>query len=264
MDDIAAQLLRAGISETEIISYLQQVQTFCAQVHRAFASAHASEVRAALDLMIELHVDQARRPDGTLYIAHPLAVASQVLAAMVSMDREVVIAALLHDSVEDQAAKLAGLPGRSVSTDGLTRTQQALEAIEVSTRSARVRDLVAGLSNPDFAAQLAERGIERGIDEESQMVYLRARNALYAEHVFQAIRDPDRALIKLYDLVANALTLDALPDAAMRSRLLQKYMPVLAIMLDRLQETAHPLNIIAQRQEQLRARLSDALRHFQS
>jgi len=99
MDHFAAQLRQAGASETEMIGYLQRAQTFCTQVQCAFAPGHASEVIAALELMVELHVDQARRPDGTLYIEHPLAVASQVLNAMVFLDREVVIAAILHDTV---------------------------------------------------------------------------------------------------------------------------------------------------------------------
>jgi (p)ppGpp synthase/HD superfamily hydrolase len=253
MDHLVEQLCRRGVIKADALRYLQHARTFDAQVQCTFAPVHASGVIAALELMVELHIDQARRPDGTLYIEHPLAVASQVLDAMVYKDPEVVIAALLHDAVENQAAKLArGRP----SSAGKSRTLLALEAIEEYTQSARVKDMVAGLSNPDFAVHLAYQGIEKGVNEQ---MYTLARNALYAEHVSQAIRDPDRALIKLFDLVANALTLDAIPDVTTRTRLLRKYVPVLAIMLDRLQETARPLNITAHRREQLLTRLSDEL-----
>jgi (p)ppGpp synthase/HD superfamily hydrolase len=57
--------------------------------------------------MVELHLEQAPRPDGTPYIEHPLAVASQILEAMAHKDPDVVVAALLHDAVEDQTARLA-------------------------------------------------------------------------------------------------------------------------------------------------------------
>jgi (p)ppGpp synthase/HD superfamily hydrolase len=263
MDYIAELLRQAGVVRADAIRYLQYARTFCVQVHSVFAPADATEVIAALELMVELHVDQVRRPDGTLYIEHPLAVASQVLDAMVYKDSEVVISALFHDAVEDQAAKLARRVRSGATGGGQSQTLLALEAIEEYTHSARVRSIVAGLSNPDFAAQLAHRSVEKGSSEDMPGMSTLTRNALYAEHVSQAIRDPDRALIKLFDLVANALTLDAIPDVATRTRLLRKYRPVLAMMLDRLQEAASPLNITAQRREQLLTRLGDALHRFQ-
>jgi hypothetical protein len=171
MDRLAEQLHHAGVSSAHVTRYLQQVRTFRAQLQTAFAPADAARILAALELMVELHLEQAPRPDGTL---------------------------------------------------------------------------------------LEQRGTKRTAGA-GQAAFLAARHALYAEHVREAIRDPDVALIKLFDVAANALTLDAIPDAPARTRLLNKYTLVMGIMLDRLRETATPLNITPQKREELLARFVDAL-----
>lgn len=241
----------------EQLRYLQHARTFRALIERTFLPTDAATVWAAHELMVELHVDQARRPDGALYIEHPLAVASQVLDAMAQKDPQVVVAALLHDAVEDQATRLVQRVQGEPPGTAEDQTRLALDAIEEYTQSARVRNIVAGLTNPDFDVLLARtwKGVRPGQSEE----YTLARNALYAEHVSQAICDPDVALIKLFDLLANALTLDTIPKSAVRRRLLKKYTSVIGIMHARLQDAASPLNIIPQKRAQVLARLGDAL-----
>lgn len=103
--------------------------------------------------MTELHLVQAPRPDGSLYIEHPLAVAFQVLDAMTAKDPELVIATLLHDSAEDQADRLAQKASQKARDETLTQT--ALRAIEEITGSVRVKNIVSGLTNPDFDALLS-------------------------------------------------------------------------------------------------------------
>lgn len=76
-----------------------------------------------------------------------------------------------------------------------------------------------------------------------------ARNTLYSEHVRDAIRDPDVALIKMFDFAANVLHLGATSDVTRRAQLRNKYYPVLSIMLDRLHETGNPLNILSSKKE---------------
>jgi hypothetical protein len=58
------------------------------------------------------------------------------------------------------------------------------------------------------------------------------------------------------------LALDAVPDAPTRTRLLTTYMPVMAIMLDRLRETTTPLNITPHKREELLARFANALQTY--
>jgi len=259
MESLAAQLRHAGVSSAHVTRYLQQVRAFRAQLQTAFAPADAARILDALELMVELHLDQAPRPDGTPYIEHALAVASQVLEAMAHQDPDVVVAALLHDAVEDQPARLAQQVRERPAGEGKAAAQLALDAIEERTQSARVRSMISGLTNPDFDTLLEQQGTQKRTAGAGQAAFIASRNALYAEHVRDAIRDPDVALIKLFDVAANALTLDAIPDAPTRTRLFNKYTPVMGIMLDRLRETATPLNITPQKREELLARFADAL-----
>lgn len=107
MDRLEEHLRQAGVSSAQATRFLQHVRAFRAQLLTTFAPSEAARILAALELMVELHLNQAPRPDGSQYIEHPLAVAAQVLEAMVRKDPDVVVAALLHDAVEDQAERLA-------------------------------------------------------------------------------------------------------------------------------------------------------------
>lgn len=259
MEGLEEQLRNADISNEYAGYFLKQVQTFRAQLNSAFAFPDVERILNALELMIELHLDQAPRPDGTPYIEHPLDVASQVLEAMAQKDPDVVVAALLHDAVEDQPALLAQKAKRRPSGAEKTASELALDAIEELTQSARVREMISGLTNPDFAALVKQKGILKGTDDAEKAIYLAAKNALYAEHVREAIRDPDVAIIKLFDFAANSLKLDTLSDATIRTRLRDKYIPVVSIMLNRLRDTTRPLNITSQKEEEMLSRFSDVL-----
>ena len=176
MDGLEEHLRHAGVSSTHATRYLQQVRTFRAQLHLAFAPADAARILVALELMVELHLDQAPRPDGTPYIEHPLAVASQVLEAMVHKDSDVVVAALLHDAVEDQTATLAQQVRERRAREGKVAAQLALDAIEESTQSTRVRRIISGLTNPDFDILLEQRGMKKSTGNGGQAAYTTARN----------------------------------------------------------------------------------------
>ena len=246
------------VSSTCYTSYLRQVNTFLEQLLTIFAPADGERILDALGLMLELHIDQAPRPDGTPYIEHPLAVASQVLEAMAQKDPDLVVAALLHDAVEDQMAKLVQKVIRRQIREGETEKHLALDAIEWITRSKRVRNIVSGLTNPDFDILLRERGVKQRTGYKRQTAYATAKNELYAEHIRDAIQDPDVALIKIFDFAANALNLDALPDKTKRTRYLNKYTPVRGILLDRLKDISRPLNITQQKRKELLIRFTYA------
>lgn len=94
--------------------------------------AEAEEVSRALDLAAEAHQGQSRA-SGDPYIAHPVAVA-RILAEL-NMDTDTIVAALLHDVVEDTPITLAQIEtqfGSDVAAlvDGVTK----LSWLEVRTR----------------------------------------------------------------------------------------------------------------------------------
>ncbi len=90
-DAVAAPVTIEALSET-LAGYLPEDQI--------------STVRAAYDYAARAHEGQFRRT-GHPYITHPLAVAN-ILAGM-RMDHETLIAALLHDVIEDTEASKSGL-----------------------------------------------------------------------------------------------------------------------------------------------------------
>ena len=77
-------------------------------------SANFQQIRQAYELAREMHGTQMRK-DGSPFITHPLAVA-QIVAEELHLDSESIIAALLHDTIEDtsvtheQIAKLFSPP----------------------------------------------------------------------------------------------------------------------------------------------------------
>jgi (p)ppGpp synthase/HD superfamily hydrolase len=67
---------------------------------------YKKRVQDAMVLALEIHKNQRPRPDGP-YLYHILRVINRIVEEYMITDPELVIAALLHDSVEDQAEKLA-------------------------------------------------------------------------------------------------------------------------------------------------------------
>src|SRR5262245_66666178 len=112
---------------------------------RIHARGHARELRHAYDVAERMHQGQTRK-SGEPYITHPLAVA-QILAEL-GMDTTTLVAALLHDTVEDTSYTMDELRddfGGEVAllVDGVTKFERAFygEDAEVETiRQMIVRD----------------------------------------------------------------------------------------------------------------------------
>lgn len=188
-------------------------------------------VEEALLLMCEVHADQEDRPDGTQYVEHPLRVAQNVLRSLDSPDFEIVASALLHDSVEDQAKKLAA---KNHHPDILDKGEEEMALHYIGSRfGGRASRIVISLTNPDFAAELTRDGQEINVVN---------KNKLYARHVAEIIEDPDVLPIKLFDFAENALRLDEVADPARRLKLTKKYAPVVDVFINRLLEGRHNLN----------------------
>ncbi len=210
----------------------ESLENFVREINEKFSAEDQREIYDALTLMFTLHIYQKDRPEGSPYVSHPLAVAQKAIGMSPNPDKGLVIAALMHDSVEDQADKLASLTEQTDTS--LTDEQKALTEIQTKYGE-RVANIVSHLSNPDFDAVLASQGITK---ENSQ--YKELKNKLYAEHVAEAIEDPDVLRIKLADFSENALKLSKLPtetDAQIKQKqkYIDKYVPVMKIFADRLQ-----------------------------
>jgi len=105
---------------------------------------YKKKVEEAMNLALEIHKDQKPRPDGP-YVNHILRVSNRIVEEYGIKDPELVISALLHDSVEDQAKKLAELV---TNTENISEREKALLFVK-NNFGERVSKIVSKLSNPE-------------------------------------------------------------------------------------------------------------------
>ena len=222
----------AGNRKDELIK--PEIDKFIEIVGANFDVEDAKKINDALNLMIELHLEQKDRPEGRPYISHPLEVANDVVEKYEVRNRDLVIAALLHDTVEDQSVKLfAKRLGRDygvLSREIVIKDPEALELkyqaelAEIALREIgflygdKVKEVVGSLSNPDFDSLIEESKLN-GIEK--------SKNELYKEHVGEAIQNPDVCVIKYADFARNALALGNLPEGPIKDKFRKKYGPVI-------------------------------------
>jgi plasmid stabilization system protein ParE len=141
--------------------------------------ADQARLLEALDLAAQLHRDQRRVREP--YLNHLLRVTLRIIVYYHVTDIEVLIAALLHDAVEDQPWRLLGRP-----EEGPPPTTQALAVIS-ERFGPRVARLVEAVTNPDWDP-------------------LRDRNEQYRAHVEEALEDePWARVIKISDFTDNGV-----------------------------------------------------------
>jgi GTP pyrophosphokinase len=95
-------------------------------VENSYSKEELESIKAAYEYACEAHTDQVRL-SGEPYIVHPLSVS--VITARLGMDSSSVIAAMLHDTVEDTGSTLEDIEqkfGKTVAelVEGLTKIQQ--------------------------------------------------------------------------------------------------------------------------------------------
>lgn len=170
----------------------------------------------ALELAMEIHCDQKPRPDGP-YVNHILRVSTRIIEEYGIKDLELLIAALLHDSVEDQSEKLANL---SNNDNNISKREKAFLFIN-DNFGKRVKNTVFKLTN---------------IEHEDKNISQDQKNKIYLEHVKEAIKDSDVFPIKLADFSDNALNLESVKDIEKRLKLSHKYLPVIDIFINQIEK----------------------------
>src|SRR5438128_11152922 len=105
----------------------QEPQTLIDKVLRYDPTADVEQIRRAYEIARAAHAGQSR-DSGASYIDHPLAVAG--ILADLQMDTAAIVAALLHDVVEDTGIELPAIQGKfgqeiARLVDGVTKLSQA-------------------------------------------------------------------------------------------------------------------------------------------
>lgn len=170
------------------------IEDLCKLMQRRFDESHIDEVRAAYQMAEQAHTGQSRL-SGEAYISHPLAVARIVFE--LNMDHRSVMAALLHDVVEDTSVSLEQITGRfgedvALIVDGLSK----LTHLKFKSRA-------------------------------------EAQAANFQKMLLAMVDDIRVILIKLADRIHNMRTLGAMPDEK-RRRIARETLEVYAPIANRL------------------------------
>lgn len=144
MRSMSARLARSLTgSRVKIDPVLDPLVSIHRQIH---PKADIAVLQRAYDTAERLH-DGVFRKSGDPYITHPLAVAT--IAAEIGMDTTTLVAALLHDTVEDTSYSLADLEadfGAEVArlVDGVTKLDKV--ALGAAAEAETIRKMIVAMS----------------------------------------------------------------------------------------------------------------------
>ncbi len=146
-----------------------------------FGQAERHRLEDALALASRLHAGDRRQSEP--YINHPLRVAIRIMSHYGIRDPDVIVAALLHDAVEDHGAELArSAPDGTTAPHGTTEAALGVLAERYGPRAA---ELVGAVTNPEY---------DPGRD----------RHVQYREHVAASLdASPWARVIKASDFTDN-------------------------------------------------------------
>jgi GTP pyrophosphokinase len=118
--------------------------------YRTLSDEDKVMIRKAFETAVEAHQNQ-RRKSGEAYIFHPIAVA-KIVASEIGMDATSIVAALLHDVVEDTEYSLADIEqmfGETVAkiVDGLTKISSLKKDGNISLQAENFRKMLLTLSD---------------------------------------------------------------------------------------------------------------------
>jgi len=176
-------------------------------VLEVLGEADRAEVCAARDLSLSAHFKQKNRPDGQPYVNHPLQVTLNVARKFNLFTCDALIAALLHDSVEDQPDRIVSLLGGSPDEVG-NNESEAFRLIGEQF-GGRVSEIVGRLTNPNFNEMVNQSQMEGDSRSDDELFI-----EFYKEHFLEIMdKDPEAFLIKLADFSENAFKIENVDDS---------------------------------------------------
>jgi hypothetical protein len=184
---------------------------------------------------------------------------------MLEKDPDTIIAALLHDAVEDQSSLILKISGLTQAPDGVSETEAALVIIGQNFGN-EVADVIAHLTNPNFKKILltSDDEVKTGKVAVWSKEYSQKYNNLYRSHVVDHVfKNPKATLIKYFDFYENTSTIVsdiAVIDSARAVRYSLKYINLFADFIELFSSNYKQLNIA----NDTRCAILDNLVFFQS
>lgn len=227
----------------------KEIEVFKKSISEKYNGIESEKILDALNFMLEVHLPQDDRFDGRPFAGHPIAVAEKVME--LSDNAELVVAALIHDSVEDRSDSIfverikRKYPDRNflhLPIDEILKNKYKDIFKDWSFKEIRERfgDNVAyyteSMTNHDFNS-LAD-GL--GLSGENRQDFI---NKLYGEHVEEIINNSELFILKLADLSVNIDLHSLEPNCEKYLKLKRKYKSVIEAFLEKLKnlDPAHPI-----------------------
>lgn len=192
---------------------------------RKLPDVDETKIKEAILLASDLHKTDTRsnrgRYDSTAYIEHPLRNTLRSIRYYGTTSQTVIIGSLLHDTVEDHPFEISEKYfGVKAETEEEARSN-SFKYIEQQF-GPEVYAMVKGMSNPITPKYMPSH----------------EKNAIYAQHVGEAIEDKNVCIGKVADFVDNAVGLHhnlkgGMAKESIRRRAV-KYLPVCDILSSRL------------------------------
>ncbi len=210
----------------------KEISDFRESVKSSFGEQDFEKISEALDMMLYLHCEQEDRMDSRPYIIHPLEAASDLVNKLEIEDEDLVIAALLHDSVEDQSRRI--IEKFSDENAGeLSAEELQSKAFDVIGKKygIKVKDIVKGMTNPNFAKVLS------------------------IEHIKEAIKKPDVFVVKLSDFMRNAGNIPQ--HEPTRINFIKRYIPAIRDVFIPALEAMDESHLLYKKRDALLSELND-------
>jgi hypothetical protein len=185
-----------------------------------FPAAQRPTLHRALEFAARLHAHDRRVREP--YLNHLLRVALRIISYYGVRDVDVLVAALLHDAVEDHPEEIAGLPPGQPHR---VATEAALAEL-ARQFTPRVAGLVRSVTNPEYDPE-------------------RDRGEQYRAHIAASLdRDPWARVIKVSDFTDNGVGVIYATGDKVRSSA-TKYRPLVPTFRELITRTDTPLSATA-------------------
>ncbi len=186
--------------------------------NKYFDGESAERIKSAMSYVQQLHASQVRS-DGRTFAEHLFSVVYRLLTQFDNRDADIIIAGLLHDSIEDQSTKVSGRP----------------------IENSESRRLAASILNKEYGKRVA--GLVQLVSNSEQ--YHAASNLedkfnFYTDHLREIVNEPDALLIKLSDFLSNCQYLLLDQGAKGNLYIANKYINAFPIFLENI--TNLPVN----------------------
>lgn len=210
------------------------------KVVNTFSPPEQERIVDALLDMVRLHAGQESRLNGEPVVEHLLEVAGLLFEIVKDPKPEEVVVALLHDAIEDRARMMLSVVDFESGVSGLATNpdtwEQAIAKAQMEyVYGETVRSMLNDLIKPDYERVIA--GLHGRSDLTAEQFRLE-KDRLYADYFKKALANPDVAVIKLVDFIANAADVNDIPDEheEQRRNIKSKYYDVFSVVLGKLKD----------------------------